>query len=133
MAVIDVGATLADPSNPLIIDSLYATFRLQAWAGTIKACAVCWDALVPKERGGGVTDASRLAWNTAMVIRRSFSAPMSASVPATCISTIRSPPWGGATSLGRCFSPDGRSSRDCLRGDAGRCTWFGGWIAAAAR
>jgi len=87
------GATLADPSNPLIIDSLYATFRLQAWAGTIKACAVCWDALVPKERGGGVTDASRLAWNTAMVIRRSFSAPMSASVPATCISTIRSPPW----------------------------------------
>jgi hypothetical protein len=57
MAVIDVAATIKDPSNPLIIDSLYATFRLQARAGTIKACAVCWDALVPKEEGGGLTEA----------------------------------------------------------------------------
>jgi hypothetical protein len=57
MAVIDVAPTLEHPSNPLIIDALYATFRLQARAGTIKACAVCWDAVVPKEQGGGLTDA----------------------------------------------------------------------------
>lgn len=57
LAVIDVAPTLRDPSNPLIINSLYATFRLQARAGTIKACAVCWDALVPKEEGGGLTEA----------------------------------------------------------------------------
>jgi hypothetical protein len=56
VAVIDVTPTLEDPSNPLIIDALYATFRLQARAGTIKACAVCWDAVVPREQGG-VTDA----------------------------------------------------------------------------
>jgi hypothetical protein len=43
LAVIGVAPTLKDPSNPLIIDSLCATFRLQARAGTIKACAVCWD------------------------------------------------------------------------------------------
>jgi hypothetical protein len=57
MAVIDVAPTLEEPSNPLIIDALYATFRLEARAGTIKACAVCWDALVPREEGGGLTDA----------------------------------------------------------------------------
>jgi len=105
MAVIDVGATLADPSNPLIIDSLYATFACRHGLGQSGVRGLLG---TPSYQGasGGVTDASRLAWNTAMVIRRSFSAPMSASVPATCISTIRSPPWGGATSLGRCFSPD---------------------------
>jgi hypothetical protein len=57
LAVIDVASTLKDPSNPLIIDALYATFRLEARAGTIKACAVCWDAMVPREQGGGLTDA----------------------------------------------------------------------------
>ena len=57
LAVIDVARTLVEPSNPLIIDALYATFRLEARAGTIKACAVCWDTLVPKELGGGLTDA----------------------------------------------------------------------------
>jgi hypothetical protein len=57
MAVIDVGSTIKDPSNPLIIDALYATFRLEARAGTIKACAVCWDAVVPRVEGEGLTDA----------------------------------------------------------------------------
>src|ERR1700690_2778578 len=56
-AVIDAAPTLRQPSNPLIIDALYATFRLEARAGTIRACAVCWDAVVPKEQGGGLTDA----------------------------------------------------------------------------
>ena len=57
LAVIDVARTLDQPSNPLILAALYATFRLEARAGTIKACAVCWDAVVPKEEGGGLTDA----------------------------------------------------------------------------
>jgi hypothetical protein len=59
LALIDVAPTLrqVDPSNPLIIDALYATFRLEARAGTIRACAVCWDALVPRETGGGFMDA----------------------------------------------------------------------------
>jgi len=59
LALIDVAPTLAvtEPSNPLIIDALYATFRLEARAGTIRACAVCWDALVPREAGGGFMDA----------------------------------------------------------------------------
>lgn len=57
MAVIDVTKTLDDPSNPLIIDALYATFRLEARTGTIRACAVCWDAVVPREEGGGMIDA----------------------------------------------------------------------------
>lgn len=57
LAVIDVAPTLREPSNPLIIDALYATFRLEARAGTIKACAVCWDALVPRESGEGLADA----------------------------------------------------------------------------
>jgi hypothetical protein len=57
LAVIDVAPTLEDPSNPLIIDALYATFRLEARAGTIRACAVCWDALVPRQEGGGLIDA----------------------------------------------------------------------------
>jgi hypothetical protein len=59
LALIDVAPTLtqADPSNPLIIDALYATFRLEARAGTIRACAVCWDALVPRETGSGFMDA----------------------------------------------------------------------------
>lgn len=57
MALIDVAPTLKSPSNPLIVDALYATFRLEARAGTIRACAVCWDALVPREAGGGMTDA----------------------------------------------------------------------------
>ena len=41
LAVIDVAPSLESPSNPLIIDALYATFRLEARAGTIRACAVC--------------------------------------------------------------------------------------------
>jgi hypothetical protein len=57
LALIDVAPTLEDPSNPLIIDALYATFRLEARAGTIRACAVCWDALVPRQEGGGLIDA----------------------------------------------------------------------------
>jgi hypothetical protein len=57
LAVIDVAPTMEAPSNPLIIDALYATFRLEARAGTIRACAVCWDALVPREEGGGLMDA----------------------------------------------------------------------------
>ena len=57
VAVIDVTPTIDDPSNPLILDALYATFRLEARAGTIRACAVVWDALVPREEGGGLTDA----------------------------------------------------------------------------
>jgi hypothetical protein len=59
LALIDVAPTVADAeaSNPLIIDALYATFRLEARAGTIRACAVCWDALVPREMGGGFMDA----------------------------------------------------------------------------
>ncbi len=57
LALIDVTPTLHRPSNPLIIDALYATFRLEARAGTIRACAVCWDALVPREEGGGLMDA----------------------------------------------------------------------------
>ena len=46
-----------EPSNPLIVDALYATFRVEAKAGTIRACAVCWDALVPRQEGGGLMDA----------------------------------------------------------------------------
>jgi hypothetical protein len=57
MALIDVTTSLEAPSNPLIIDALYATFRLEARAGTIRACAVCWDALVPRAEGGGLMDA----------------------------------------------------------------------------
>jgi hypothetical protein len=57
LALIDVTPTLKSPSNPLILDALYATFRLEARAGTIRACAVCWDALVPRETGGGMMDA----------------------------------------------------------------------------
>ena len=57
MAVIDVTKTLDHPSNPLIIDALYATFRLEARTGTIRACAVCWDAMIPREEGGGMIDA----------------------------------------------------------------------------
>lgn len=57
LAVIDVTPTLREPSNPLIIDALYATFRLEARAGTIRACAVCWDALVPRQDGAGLMDA----------------------------------------------------------------------------
>jgi hypothetical protein len=57
LALIDVAPTLEEPSNPLIIDALYATFRLEARAGTIRACAVCWDALVPRQEGGGLIDA----------------------------------------------------------------------------
>ncbi len=59
LALIDVAPAIQvkEPSNPLIIDALYATFRLEARAGTIRACAVCWDALVPRETGGGFTDA----------------------------------------------------------------------------
>jgi hypothetical protein len=57
LALIDVAPTLPEPSNPLIVDALYATFRLEARAGTIRACAVCWDALVPREQGGGLMDA----------------------------------------------------------------------------
>jgi hypothetical protein len=57
LAVIDVAPSLENPSNPLIIDALYATFRLEARAGTIRACAVCWDATVPREQGGGLMDA----------------------------------------------------------------------------
>jgi hypothetical protein len=57
IALVDVAPTLTDPSNPLIIDALYATFRLEARAGSIRACAVCWDALVPRREGGGLIDA----------------------------------------------------------------------------
>src|ERR1700690_156032 len=57
MALIDVAQTLDEPSNPLIVDALYATFRVEAKAGTIRACAVCWDALIPREEGGGLMDA----------------------------------------------------------------------------
>ena len=57
MALIDVAQTLDEPTNPLIVDALYATFRVEAKAGTIRACAVCWDALIPREEGGGLMDA----------------------------------------------------------------------------
>ena len=57
MALIDVAPSLDEPSNPLIGDALYATFRVEAKAGTIRACAVCWDALVPRQEGGGLMDA----------------------------------------------------------------------------
>jgi len=57
LAVIDVTPTLKSPSSPLILDALYATFRLEARAGTIRACAVCWDAIVPRDTGGGMMDA----------------------------------------------------------------------------
>jgi hypothetical protein len=57
LALIDVAPTVPEPSNPLIIDALYAGFRLEARAGTIRACAVCWDALVPRQEGGGLMDA----------------------------------------------------------------------------
>jgi hypothetical protein len=57
MALIDIAPSLEEPSNPLIIDALYATFRLEARAGTIRACAVCWDAIVPRAEGGGLMDA----------------------------------------------------------------------------
>jgi hypothetical protein len=57
MALIDVTPSLEEPSNPLIIDALYATFRLEARAGTIRACAVCWDALIPRAEGRGFMDA----------------------------------------------------------------------------
>jgi hypothetical protein len=52
LALIDVARTLEEPSNPLIVDALYATFRLEARQKTIRACAVCWDALVPRQSGG---------------------------------------------------------------------------------
>jgi hypothetical protein len=57
LALVDVAPTLKEPTNPLIIDALYATFRLEARTGTIRACAVCWDALVPRREGGGLMDA----------------------------------------------------------------------------
>jgi hypothetical protein len=57
LALIDVAPTFEEPSNPLIVDALYATFRLEARAGTIRACAVCWDALIPRHEGGGLMDA----------------------------------------------------------------------------
>jgi hypothetical protein len=57
LAVIDVAPAVEHPCSPLIIDSLYATFRLEARAGTIRACAVCWDATVPRGEGGGLMDA----------------------------------------------------------------------------
>jgi hypothetical protein len=57
LALIDVAATLDEPSNPLIVDALYATFRLEARQGKIRACAVCWDALIPRQEGGGLMDA----------------------------------------------------------------------------
>ena len=31
----------------MIVDALYATFRLEARAGRIRACAVCWDCRRP--------------------------------------------------------------------------------------
>jgi hypothetical protein len=57
LALIDVSPALEEPSNPLIIDALYATFRSEAKIGAIRACAVCWDAMVPREEGGGLQDA----------------------------------------------------------------------------
>jgi hypothetical protein len=57
LALIDVAPSLDEPSNPLIVDALYAAFRAEAKAGTIRACAVCWDALVPRQEGGGLMDA----------------------------------------------------------------------------
>jgi hypothetical protein len=57
LALIDVAPSLDEPTNPLIVDALYATFRVEAKAGTIRACAVCWDALVPRTEGGGLMDA----------------------------------------------------------------------------
>jgi hypothetical protein len=57
LALIDVAPSLDEPSNPLIVDALYATFRVEARAGMIRACAVCWDALVPRQEGGGLMDA----------------------------------------------------------------------------
>ena len=57
LALVDVAPTLQEPSNPLIIDALYATFRVEAKIGAIRACAVCWDALVPRQWGGGMMDA----------------------------------------------------------------------------
>lgn len=57
MAIVDVAQTLDEPTNPLIVDALYAAFRLEARTGMIRACAVCWDALVPRTEGGGLMDA----------------------------------------------------------------------------
>ena len=57
MALVDVAETLDEPTNPLIVDALYAAFRLEARSGMIRACAVCWDALVPRTEGGGLMDA----------------------------------------------------------------------------
>ena len=57
MALVDVAQTLDEPTNPLIVDALYAAFRLEARTGMIRACAVCWDALVPRTEGGGLMDA----------------------------------------------------------------------------
>ncbi len=57
VAMIDVTPNAVDPSGPLVMDALYATFRLEARAGTIRACGVCWDAKVPSEDGRGLTDA----------------------------------------------------------------------------
>ena len=57
MALVDVAETLDEPTNPLIVDALYAEFRLEARSGMIRACAVCWDALVPRTEGGGLMDA----------------------------------------------------------------------------
>jgi len=57
MALVDVAQTLDEPTNPLIVDALYAAFRLEARSGMIRACAVCWDALVPRNEGGGLMDA----------------------------------------------------------------------------
>jgi len=57
MALVDVAQTLEEPTNPLIVDALYAAFRLEARSGMIRACAVCWDALVPRTDGGGLMDA----------------------------------------------------------------------------
>ena len=57
LALVDVSQTLQQPSNPLILDALYATFRVEAKIGAIRACGVCWDALVPRQEGGGMMDA----------------------------------------------------------------------------
>ena len=57
LALVDVAPSVPAASNPLIVDALYAEFRLEARTGAIRACAVCWDALVPRQEGGGLMDA----------------------------------------------------------------------------
>jgi len=120
MAVIDVGATLADPSNPLIIDRCTPHSACRHGLDNQGVRGLLGRPRT-KERGRGVTthrDCLEHRDGDPTVVlctdERERSGDLHFDDPITAL--------GRRHVLGRCSSPDGRSSRDCLRGDAGRCT-----------